>query len=163
MWHRLLLKVNKNHFADLSKRSSCGTSFILFICQIGDQNAATRFSVAANKLASLANTPEPVKSILDNFTFTIVDLRQCVVEKITKCLRDAVRDVGIVGMVNGIKSTDGDLQALFWRMFDADLEAFGKMYGLTKQDGDAAVQCLFDLFDKKTDYINTYLEKQQRQ
>lgn len=101
----------------------------------------------------------PVKSVLKKFIDTIVSLKHCVVDKNTKCLLDTLKTVGIVGTVNAIKHSDGELEALFWQMLNDDLETFGKLYGLSSKDGDAAVKHVFNLFDTKTGYINTYLGK----
>lgn len=135
-----------------------------FFLKIDERNAGTRFCDASVKL-NATNPPEPVKAVLKSFIDCIANLGGCVQDRNTTCLRDTLLNVGISGMVNGIKYSSGDLDKLFKRMFDAHIKTYGQMYALTDDDDDdqiTAVKCLFDLFDQKTGYINEYLPHQIR-
>lgn len=119
--------------------------------KVNGRYCAHRFDNAAKELAARSDTSESVKKILASFSYIIVDLKQCFVFKLVGCLRDAVRDVGIEGMIRRIADTKGDENQLLKQIFDVNLKVYGNMSGLTLERDDRAIENMCEFYFKNTD------------
>lgn len=122
-------------------------------------NGAVEFTIASKDLVSSPAVPPQVKPIFQEFIVGIAKLKPCVDQPNLQCILDAFKNIGVKGMEEAVKLSNGKLQQLFQKMLDLDRRAVAQMTALPKDAGPQAVQIADFVVHTKANWIEQHLQK----
>lgn len=121
------------------------------------KNCGENFSEASQAMIDSPLTSPRVKEIFTHFQATIKSLQPCVIKVDVKCLKNAIVNVGLRGMEEGVKATTGKEQQLFKRLLDKDLSSISEFSRIQPKGGEEAFQIACDTLNIKSRWIRAFL------